>query len=302
MVLGGTSQRLVQLRGSPPARAGGPHGHHLGPGRGGGLPAHFLSRAEAQRRPLGQRAAGPRRASGRSGLRLHGHDARAHLHHVGLRPHRGRPLGGLRGLQLRGPARSHRGRALQDRCHGQRGPSWRKAHPSQEDGRPGHRRAVARGNRARGPSHRCRRPHGGRAGPLDGRRVRQAALDLLQRVDGGRGPALHPLHVRQHRQAQGSAPHHRGLSGLRGVHPQDRVRLPPRRRLLLRCRRRVDHRAHLHRLRSAGQRGHHGALRVDPALPGCRALLENRRRPGRRHLLHRPDGAPGAGTRRGTSG
>ena len=122
VVLGGTPQRLVQLRGPPPGRAGGPHRDHLGPGRGGGLPAHLLSRAEAQRRPGGQRAPGPRRAPGRPGLRLHGHDARARLHHAGLRPHRGGALGGVRRLQRGGAARPHRGRALQDRRHGQRGP------------------------------------------------------------------------------------------------------------------------------------------------------------------------------------
>ena len=36
--------------------------------------------------------------------------------------------------------------------------------------------------------------------------------------DGRRGPAVHPLHLRQHRQAEGRAAHHRRLHGLGDLH------------------------------------------------------------------------------------
>ncbi len=94
------------------------------------------------------------------------------------------------------------------------------------------------------------------------RGVRQAALDQHRRVDGRGGPALHPLHLRLDRQAQGRDAHHRRLPGLRRLHPQDRLRLPPRRHLLLRRRRRLGHRPHVHRLRPARQRRHHRHVRV----------------------------------------
>ena len=72
-------------------------------------------------------------------------------------------------------------------------------------------------------------------------------------------------------QAQGRAAHHRRLPGLRRHDPRARLRLPARRRLLLRGRRRLDHRPQLHRLRTAGQRRHHGDVRVDPDLSRRRA-------------------------------
>ena len=47
--------------------------------------------------------------------------------------------------------------------------------------------------------------------------MQQAALDLHRRVDGRRGPAVHPLHLGQHREAQGPAAHDRRLPRLRGA-------------------------------------------------------------------------------------
>ena len=93
--------------------------------------------------------------------------------------------------------------------------------------------------------------------------MQQAALDLHRRVDGRRGPAVHPLHLGQHRQAQGRAAHDGRLPGVRGHHAQAGLRLPPGRHLLLRRRRRLDHRPQLHRLRPARERRHHGDVRVD---------------------------------------
>ena len=71
-------------------------------------------------------------------------------------------------------------------------------------------------------------------------------------ADGRRGPALHPLHLRLDREAEGHPPHHRRLPDRRRLHPP--LRLRPEagvRRLLVRGRRRLGHRSLLHRLRAA---------------------------------------------------
>ncbi len=71
-------------------------------------------------------------------------------------------------------------------------------------------------------------------------------------ADGGRAPALHPLHEGLDREAEGDPPHHRRVPDRRGHHPP--LRLRPEagdRRVLVRRRRRLDHRPHLHRLRAA---------------------------------------------------
>ena len=65
-----------------------------------------------------------------------------------------------------------------------------------------------------------------------------------------RAPALHPLHLRHHREAQGHPPHHRRLPHPGRLHQRRRLRPAPRdRRLLVHGRRRLGHRALLHRLR-----------------------------------------------------
>ena len=180
-------------------REGRPDRDHLGPGRGRGLSAHLLSRAEAQRLPRGQRAAGARRSSRGPGVHLHGHDAGAGLHHARLRPDRRRPLGGVRRVQLRGPPGPHRRRPLPRRGHRQRGPPRRQADPPQEDRGPGDRGHVAGGDGPGGAADRGRGADGAGARPLARRGVRPAAVHLQQRVDGRRGPPLHPLHLREHR-------------------------------------------------------------------------------------------------------
>ena len=88
------------------------------------------------------------------------------------------------------------------------------------------------------------------------------------RADGGRAPALPALHLGHHRQAQGHHAHDRRLPHPRHVHPQVRVRPAARdRRLLVHRRRRLDHRAQLHRLRAAVQRLHPGDVRGRPQPP-----------------------------------
>ena len=123
-----------------------------------------------------------------------------------------------------------------------------------------------------------------------------------RRADGRRRSAVHPLHLRQHRQAQGRAAHHRRLPGLRQLHARMRVRPARGRRLLVHRRRRLGHRTQLHRLRAAGQRrdradvrGHSELSRREPLLAG------DRQAPGH-DVLHRADRDPRADARRRRAG
>ena len=180
----------------------------------------------------------------------------------------------------------------QRRGHRQRGPARRQ--DASRSRRPSTARSRARRSSSAcsspgAPTPRCRCTPG-RDLWLDEETAR-AALDLPGRVDGRRGPALHPLHLGLDREAQGRAAHDRRLPRLRRAHPRAGLRLPPRRRLLLRRRRRLGHRPQLHRLRPARQRRDHGDVRVDPHLSRRRALLADGRRPRGQHLLHRADRA-----------
>ena len=84
---------------------------------------------------------------------------------------------------------------------------------------------------------------------------------------GLRRSALHPVHLRIDRKAQGPRPHDRRLPHLRRVDIQVRLRRRSRRHPLLRRRHRLDHRPQLHRLRAARVWRHHRHVRVGPDIP-----------------------------------
>ena len=94
--------------------------------------------------------------------------------------------------------------------------------------------------------------------------------------------------------AQGRAAHHRRLHGLYLHDPSVRLRLSRRRRLLVRRRCRLGHRAQLHRLRPARQRRAHRHVRGPAQLAGRVAHLAGDRQARGQHPLHRADGHPGA--------
>ena len=80
----------------------------------------------------------------------------------------------------------------------------------------------------------------------------EAAPDCPRRADGQRAAPLPALHLGHHGQAQGHHAHQRRLPHPGGLHPQVRVRPPPRhRRVLVRGRHRLGDRPQLHRLRPA---------------------------------------------------
>ena len=76
------------------------------------------------------------------------------------------------------------------------------------------RRRFPRRAPARRQAHRRRRALGRRPRRLAARGRRDRRRPLRAGGDGRRGPALHPLHLRLHRPAQGRAAHHRRLPRL----------------------------------------------------------------------------------------
>ena len=99
--------------------------------------------------------------------------------------------------------------------HRRRGPA-RRPHGAAEGER---RRGAEDSARASSTSSWCTRDRrrgadAGRARP----RLRDAGGGAVARLpagaDGGRGPAVHPVHLGQHRQAEGRAAHHRRLHGV----------------------------------------------------------------------------------------
>ena len=103
-------------------------------------------------------------------------------------------------------------------------------------------------------------------------------------------PAVHPLHLRLDRQAEGDPAHDRRLSdGGLGDSPL-RVRPEARRgRVLVRGRRRLGHGPLLHRLRPAGERRHVGDVGGRPGLPQQGHLVGDRRALRRHDPLLRAD-------------
>ncbi len=142
---------------------------------------------------------------------------------------------------------------------------------------PPHRREGRLGREAR---HVVARP---RLGPAD--RVR---ADLGRR----RAPAVHPLHLRLDRQAQGRPALDRRLPAAGAVLDEVDVRHQGLRHLLVHRRRGLDHRPQLRVLRAAGGRRDRAHLRGRADVPAAVALLGDDRPPQRDRLLHGAHGDP----------
>ena len=91
------------------------------------------------------------------------------------------------------------------------------------DGPAGNQLHRRRAGRGRG---RVRRGDEGRPRRVVARRDGRRLGRLPLRGDGRRGPPLHPLHLRLHREAEGRAAQRRRLHGLHRRHPQADLRLP----------------------------------------------------------------------------
>ena len=102
-----------------------------------------------------------------------------------------------------------------------------------------------------------------------------------------RAPAVHPLHLGHHREAEGHPAHHRRLPDPGRVHAPQRLRPQARdRRLLVHGRHRLGHRAQLHRLRPAGQRRDAGDVRGHAGHPAQGPLVGARRRSTASRILY----------------
>ena len=141
-------------------------------------------------------------------------------------------------------------------------------------------RPAARG-RARARARR-------RLGRGDGRR-------RARRLRPGRGdrPALHPLHVRHDRAAEGHRARQRRPRRRAGVVDGRDLRRRARRGVLGGLGHRLGRRPLLHRLRAAAARLHDGALRGQAGRHARRRrVLARLRRPRRRRAVHRADRDP----------
>ena len=139
--------------------------------------------------------------------------------------------------------------------HGRRRPPQGQDRADQGAGRRVHVGPRHARKDLRRQARRQRRADGRRARRLVPRGLRGRRRRVPGRADGRRDAAVHPLHVRLDRQAEGHPAHVRRLPDPRRLHAQGGLR--PQGgggRLLVLGRRRLDHRALLHRLRAAGQR------------------------------------------------
>ena len=113
------------------------------------------------------------------------------------------------------------------------------------------------------------------------------------RADGQRGPALPHVHERNDREAEGDRAHDGRLPRRRLDDAPLHLRPQAGRGcLLVRRRHRLDHRAQLHRVRAALQRGHLGHVRGDARLPDKDRWWDVVERYKREHPLYRADGDP----------
>ena len=141
-------------------------------------------------------------------------------------------------------------------------------------------------DRARGGPATHRRGRELRGGPrrvVARRWCRTSRPSASRGADGRRGHALHPVHVGHDREAEGDRAHDRRLPDGRRRDAPDDLRHPRRRRVLVRRRHRVGHRAQLHRVRPAGQPHDgdpvRGRARTGPTRTGCgRSPRSTRRR------------------------
>ena len=215
------------------------------------LPATASRSAEVRQRP---EVAG--RQERRPGRHLHGHDSRAAHRHAGLRPHRRAAHRGLRRILLQRSGRPHSRLAGRRRHHPGRLVPPRRRGQTISRGRGGAEVLPVGEARGRLQAHRHADQHAAGPRSLVARTDGDGLRRLSRRAARRRAPALHPLHLRNHRQAEGRGAHHRRLFRRHLPHHEVGLRSQGRRHLLVHRRHRLGHRAQLHRLRTAAERRH----------------------------------------------
>ncbi|MET3784900.1 hypothetical protein ABIC24_002527 [Methylobacterium radiotolerans] len=233
MVPGRHPERLPQ-RGGPSRRRrpGGSGGDPLRLARHRDQAQHHLPGPARRGGGAGRRARRSRRRQGRPGDPVHADGARGPVRHAGLRAARRGPLGGVRRLRRQGAGGADRGRGaeggarrlLRDRAE----PRGRlQAAPRRGDrglaaqagGLPDPPAPAGARDPRRGTGSRLGRDR--RGGPGGG-----AACGL--RAGRRHRPALHPLHLRHDREAEGRRPRHRRLPRRPGLVDAEPLRRPAR--------------------------------------------------------------------------
>mmetsp|Transcript_31310 Transcript_31310/g.45023 ORF Transcript_31310/g.45023 Transcript_31310/m.45023 type:complete len:310 (-) Transcript_31310:740-1669(-) len=228
-----------------------------------------------------------------------------------MRSHRCSALDRVRGF-LSGLATGPNGRLQQSLSGGVgRGPSWRQDAATQGHRGPGRGVAAAgahgvrlqlRGHPQPQPAALAvlghappafHGPHAGRQGRVDAPAHGGGPPALSLRAHGQRGPALHPVHLGLHRQAQGRAAHHRRVPPERRHDHQVLLRPAGGGRVLLCGRLRLDHGPLLHRVRPPLQRGHVSHVREHPHLPQPLQVLGHDPATQDHPVLHRTHCNPG---------
>ncbi len=246
------------------------------------------------RRPAGrQRAEGSWRRQGRRRRDLPADDPRGRRRHARVCPHRGAAQRRLRRLLRRVGARTHGGLPRQGADHRRSRPPQGQDRAGQVHGRRGHGRPRDAGVHLRGPQHRRGLSDGRRPRRLLGRRAGRRRPGVPGRAPGRRAPAVHPVLLGLDRKAQGHPAHHRRLPDRGRLDAQARLRpATAGGRVLVLGRRRLDHRALLHRLRAADERHDVGDVRRRAGLPAPGHLVGAVREVRRHAVLHRADGHP----------
>ena len=137
---------------------------------------------------------------------------------AGLRADRRDPFGGVRRVLPRQPGQPHPGLRLGAADHRRRGAARRPQGAAEGERRRGAEVLPGREERHRGEGDRRRGRDAGRPRPRLCDAVRGGLARLPARRDERRGPAVHPVHLGQHRQAEGRAAHHRRLHGVGQLH------------------------------------------------------------------------------------
>ena len=175
-----------------------------------------------------------------------------------LRAHRRRPQRRVRRLQRRVAARSHQ-RRRRRACSSPPTAATGAARSSRSRRSPT-RRSPARRRSSTSSSSSAAAPRRCPSTMKDGRDhwyhelMAGRAAHVRARADGRRGHALHPLHVRHDREAEGHRAHDRRLPGRHLRDDEAGLRSAGRRRLLVHRRHRLGHRPQLRRLRPARER------------------------------------------------
>ena len=293
------AQRRVQLPRSP--RGGGKRRARrpaVG-GRAGRFASRHLCGADRRGQAIGQRAGGTGHRRGRPCGHLHADDPRGHRGHAGGGAAGCDPLGRLRRVLGRQPARPHRRRRREARDH-------RRRRLPQGQGLT----AQARCRHGAGRPERLGRA--GDGGERAGRAARRQRRELdrgprhlvarrrapgIRRAPGARLPgresAVHPLHLRHDRKAEGDHAHLGRLSDAGGVQQQDRPRPAPGDGcVLVHGRHRLGHGALLRHVRSARERRDAGAVRRHARHPSPRPMVGDRPEVRRHGPVHRADRHP----------